>query len=89
MRATRLSHRRCHVRFDGDVGASFCGGTAVKHLDVDAPLLFKGLAEQEDSGLWNTKTVQCSTGSFASGAFARPDYLVVQPSSDLFACRTS
>ena len=36
--------------------------TAVRHLDVDAPLLMDGLAAQEASGLWSAKTVQCSTG---------------------------
>ena len=37
--------------------------TAVKHLDVDAPLLMDGLAAQDVSGLWSVKTIQCSTGT--------------------------
>lgn len=37
--------------------------TAVRHLDVDAPLVMDGLAAQEASGMWSRKTVQCSTGA--------------------------
>lgn len=43
--------------------------TAVKHLDIDAPLLFQGLHEQELSGLWDAKTVQCSRGAFVAGDY--------------------
>lgn len=37
--------------------------TAVRHLDIDAPLVMDGLAAQEASGMWSSKTVQCSTGA--------------------------
>lgn len=43
--------------------------TAVRHLDVDAPRLVAGLWEQERSGLWDTKPVQCSSGSFVPGDY--------------------
>ncbi|PSC69470.1 UDP-c:betaGal beta-1,3-N-acetylglucosaminyltransferase 6 isoform B [Micractinium conductrix] len=43
--------------------------TAVKHLDVDAPRLFRGLYEQDVSGLWKTKPVQCSTGDYLPGDY--------------------
>lgn len=44
--------------------------TAIRHLDGDAPLLLKGLYEQEISGLWDKKTVQCSTGRFLAGDYS-------------------
>lgn len=43
--------------------------TAVKHLDVDAPLLMDGLAAQEATDLWTYKTVQCSTGMYVPGDY--------------------
>lgn len=43
--------------------------TAVRHLDLDAPRLFQGLHEQEVSGLWDQKTVQCSGGQFLAGDY--------------------
>ncbi|EFN55980.1 hypothetical protein CHLNCDRAFT_145336 [Chlorella variabilis] len=44
--------------------------TALKHLDVDAPQLFRGLYEQEMSGLWDAKPVQCSAGDFLPGDYS-------------------
>ncbi|GMH44123.1 hypothetical protein BSKO_12057 [Bryopsis sp. KO-2023] len=44
--------------------------TAIRHLDFDANQLFKGLYEQEVNGLWDMKTVQCSTGHFLAGDYA-------------------
>lgn len=44
--------------------------TAVRHLDIDAPMLFSGLFEQEKSGLWDKKTVQCSYGKFIAGDYS-------------------
>ena len=44
--------------------------TAVKHLDVDAPALLRGLREQELSGLWTTKPVQCSSADALPGDWA-------------------
>lgn len=41
----------------------------VKHLDVDAPALFRGLFEQDRSGLWDRKTVQCSSGDYWAGDY--------------------
>ncbi|KAL4451696.1 hypothetical protein ABPG75_007358 [Micractinium tetrahymenae] len=47
-----------------------CGTTtAVKHLDVDAPALLKGLHEQELSGLWSSKPVQCAGGDYLPGDY--------------------
>ena len=43
--------------------------TAVRHLDVDAPRVLKGLYEQELNGMWAYKTVQCSTGLFTPGDY--------------------
>ncbi len=43
--------------------------TVLKHLDNDAPVLNAGLAAQEASGLWKTKTVVCSSGKFDSGDY--------------------
>lgn len=40
-------------------------GTALKHLDNDAPLLQEGLAVQDRSGLWARREVTCTTGAFA------------------------
>ncbi|KAI3437810.1 hypothetical protein D9Q98_000257 [Chlorella vulgaris] len=44
--------------------------TVVKHLDVDAPQLFKGLHEQDLSGLWDAKPVQCDSGDFLPGDYS-------------------
>ena len=44
--------------------------TALKHLDVDAPRLMRGLYEQEVSGLWAQKPVQCSSGPFLPGDYS-------------------
>ncbi|PRW57106.1 Phosphatidylserine synthase 2 isoform A [Chlorella sorokiniana] len=44
--------------------------TAVKHLDVDAPRLFRGLYEQDVSGLWDDKPVQCASGDYLVGDYA-------------------
>jgi len=44
--------------------------TAIRHLDLDAPGLMRGLHEQEISGLWDKKTVQCSTGSYVAGDYS-------------------
>jgi hypothetical protein len=44
--------------------------TAVRHLDVDSPRLLEGLAEQEESGLFDQRPVQCSSGDFALGDYA-------------------
>lgn len=43
--------------------------TAIRHLDLDAPALFQGLFAQDQSGLWNKKTVQCSSGSYVAGDY--------------------
>eukprot|EP01026_Neomeris_dumetosa_P037949 TRINITY_DN3086_c0_g3_i1.p1 TRINITY_DN3086_c0_g3~~TRINITY_DN3086_c0_g3_i1.p1 ORF type:complete len:519 (+),score=67.19 TRINITY_DN3086_c0_g3_i1:85-1641(+) len=43
--------------------------TAIRHLDVDSPLLLPGLFEQDRSGLWDAKTVQCSSGVFVAGDY--------------------
>eukprot|EP01025_Chloroclados_australasicus_P024558 TRINITY_DN24610_c0_g1_i4.p1 TRINITY_DN24610_c0_g1~~TRINITY_DN24610_c0_g1_i4.p1 ORF type:complete len:360 (-),score=47.59 TRINITY_DN24610_c0_g1_i4:314-1393(-) len=43
--------------------------TAIRHLDVDSPTLLQGLYEQDRSGLWNSKTVQCSSGVFVAGDY--------------------
>lgn len=43
--------------------------TAVRHLDVDAPALMSGLYEQDRSGLWDLKPIQCSSGSFLPGDY--------------------
>eukprot|EP01024_Parvocaulis_polyphysoides_P057832 TRINITY_DN6175_c0_g3_i3.p1 TRINITY_DN6175_c0_g3~~TRINITY_DN6175_c0_g3_i3.p1 ORF type:complete len:274 (-),score=39.81 TRINITY_DN6175_c0_g3_i3:99-920(-) len=43
--------------------------TAIRHLDVDSPLLLPGLYEQDRSGLWKSKTVQCSSGVFVAGDY--------------------
>eukprot|EP01024_Parvocaulis_polyphysoides_P076247 TRINITY_DN9895_c0_g1_i5.p1 TRINITY_DN9895_c0_g1~~TRINITY_DN9895_c0_g1_i5.p1 ORF type:complete len:535 (-),score=74.30 TRINITY_DN9895_c0_g1_i5:104-1708(-) len=43
--------------------------TAIRHLDVDSPKLMQGLFEQDRSGLWDRKTVQCSSGAFAAGDY--------------------
>lgn len=42
----------------------------IRHLDLDAPRLFHGLHEQQVSGLWDQKTVQCSTGQFQAGDYS-------------------
>ena len=44
--------------------------TAVRHLDVDSPRLLEGLAAQEESGLWDERPVQCSSGYFQLGNYA-------------------
>lgn len=44
--------------------------TAIRHLDLDAPSLFAGLYQQELSGLWLKKTVQCSSGNYVAGDYA-------------------
>ena len=59
------------VRFFAGYKAAWRGcsnDTAVRHLDVDAPGVLKGLYEQELNGVWEHKTVQCSTGLFTPGA---------------------
>eukprot|EP01023_Acetabularia_acetabulum_P067766 TRINITY_DN9435_c4_g1_i1.p3 TRINITY_DN9435_c4_g1~~TRINITY_DN9435_c4_g1_i1.p3 ORF type:complete len:144 (+),score=33.89 TRINITY_DN9435_c4_g1_i1:3-434(+) len=43
--------------------------TAVRHLDVDSPKLLFGLFEQDRSGLWGQKSVQCSSGNFVAGDY--------------------
>lgn len=43
--------------------------TAVKHLDVDSPALLPGLYEQDVSGLWDAKTVQCTFGQYWAGDY--------------------
>eukprot|EP01025_Chloroclados_australasicus_P061938 TRINITY_DN8133_c0_g2_i2.p1 TRINITY_DN8133_c0_g2~~TRINITY_DN8133_c0_g2_i2.p1 ORF type:complete len:529 (-),score=40.85 TRINITY_DN8133_c0_g2_i2:1299-2885(-) len=40
--------------------------TLIKHLDFDSPKLLSGLYQQELNKLWDTKTVQCNTGTFLS-----------------------
>ena len=45
--------------------------TAVKHLDFEAPALVQGLFAQDDSGLWSRKPVQCASGNYAMGDYAR------------------
>ncbi|KAK9815751.1 hypothetical protein WJX72_008919 [[Myrmecia] bisecta] len=44
--------------------------TAVRHLDVDAPIVLPGLYEQEKTGMWQVRTVQCSLGSFKTNEYA-------------------
>lgn len=44
--------------------------TAVRHLDADAPQLMAGLYEQELSGLWGAKPVQCSSGNYLPGDYS-------------------
>eukprot|EP00210_Caulerpa_lentillifera_P004964 g4738.t1 len=44
--------------------------TAIRHLDLDAPALFQGLYAQDQSGLWEKKTVQCSSGTFVAGDYS-------------------
>lgn len=41
----------------------------IRHLDLDAPSLFAGLYEQERNGLWDKKTVQCSSGNYVAGDY--------------------
>lgn len=43
--------------------------TVLRHLDVDAPRLMPGLYEQEESGLWSNRPVQCSSGFFTPGDY--------------------
>ena len=43
--------------------------TAVRHLDIDSPRLLAGLKEQDASGLWDVKPVQCSSGDFVPGDY--------------------
>lgn len=48
-------------------------GTAVKHLDVDAPRVLKGLYEQQVNDVWQHRSVQCSAGDYISDDYcARP-----------------
>ncbi|CAD7700401.1 unnamed protein product [Ostreobium quekettii] len=48
---------------------SCTNNTAVRHLDIDAPSLVKGLYEQEVSQVWAKKTVQCSSLAFKPGDY--------------------
>ena len=41
-------------------------GTAVKHLDVDAPRVLRGLYEQQQNEVWQHRSVQCSAGDYIS-----------------------
>ncbi|KAK9831480.1 hypothetical protein WJX81_000249 [Elliptochloris bilobata] len=41
-------------------------GTAVKHLDVDAPRVLRGLYEQQVNEVWQHRSVQCSAGNYIS-----------------------
>lgn len=41
--------------------------TTVKHLDMDAPALFRSLYEHDRNGTWDNSTVQCSSGGFEPG----------------------
>jgi hypothetical protein len=44
--------------------------TAIVHLDVDSPRVLRSLYEQEVAGIWDHKTVQCSTGDFLNGDYS-------------------
>ena len=48
-------------------------GTAVKHLDVEAPDMFPQLYRQELSGVWEGETVACSAAA-AQGGFEVGNY---------------
>lgn len=43
--------------------------TVLRHLDNQAPALTAGLAEQDRSGLWSVKSVECSAGNFTAGDY--------------------
>ncbi|CAD7698040.1 unnamed protein product [Ostreobium quekettii] len=48
---------------------SCSNNTAVRHLDIDAPSLVRGLYEQEVSKVWIKKTVQCNSLIFKPGDY--------------------
>lgn len=43
--------------------------TVLKHLDWDAPSLLTGLQAQQENGLWDRKSVVCSSGEFKPGNY--------------------
>ena len=47
-------------------------GTAVKHLDVDAPRVLRGLFEQQVNDVWQHRSVQCSAGDYISDDYCAP-----------------
>lgn len=47
-------------------------GTAVKHLDVDAPRVLRGLYEQQVNDVWQHRSVQCSAGDYISDDYCAP-----------------
>ena len=47
-------------------------GTAVKHLDVDAPRVLRGLFEQQVNDGWQHRSVQCSAGDYISDDYCAP-----------------
>ena len=40
-------------------------GTAVRHLDMEAPKMFQPLVELEKSGAWEAGDVPCTEGTYA------------------------